>query len=42
MDMNKINPSNIASINILKGEKAKDKYGENGVNGVVEITTKKP
>jgi TonB-dependent SusC/RagA subfamily outer membrane receptor len=42
LDMNKINPSNIASMNVMKGEKAKEKYGEKGANGVVEITTKKP
>lgn len=35
-----INPENIASINVLKGEKAIEKYGEKGKNGVVEITMK--
>jgi hypothetical protein len=29
-------------MNVMKGEKAKEKYGEKGANGVVEITTKKP
>ncbi|MFM1819973.1 M56 family metallopeptidase [Aquirufa sp. HETE-40SA] len=42
MDMNKISPDNIQSINVLKGEKATAKYAEKGANGVVEITTKKP
>jgi len=39
--MKKLNPSEIESINVFKGEKAKEKYGEKGKNGVVEITTKK-
>jgi hypothetical protein len=42
MNLNDINPSNIQSINVLKGESAKVKYAEKGANGVVEITTKKP
>jgi hypothetical protein len=42
LDLNKINPSNIASMNVMKGEKAKEKYAEKGANGVIEITTKKP
>ncbi len=42
LDLNKINPNNIASMNVLKGESAKVKYAEKGANGVVEITTKKP
>ena len=42
LDMNKINPNNIASMNVLKGEKATTKYAEKGSNGVIEITTKKP
>jgi TonB-dependent SusC/RagA subfamily outer membrane receptor len=42
LDMNKISPNNIQSINVLKGEKATAKYAEKGANGVVEITTKKP
>jgi TonB family protein len=37
-----IDPKNIKSINILKGEKAKSAYGEKGKNGVIEITPKTP
>lgn len=36
----RLNPDNIASINVLKGEAAIEKYGEAGKNGVVEITMK--
>jgi TonB-dependent SusC/RagA subfamily outer membrane receptor len=36
-----MNPNNIQSINVLKGEKATAKYAEKGANGVIEITTKK-
>ena len=36
-----INPNNIQSINVLKGEKATAKYAEKGAYGVIEITTKK-
>ncbi len=42
MNLNDLNPTNIQSMNVLKGEGAKVKYGEKGANGVVEITTKKP
>lgn len=42
INLNDINPTNIQSINVLKGESAKAKYAEKGANGVVEITTKKP
>ena len=42
MNLNDLNPSNIQSMNVLKGESAKVRYGEKGANGVVEITTKKP
>lgn len=42
LELDKISPSNIESINVLKGEKALAKYPSNGSNGVVEITTKKP
>jgi hypothetical protein len=35
-----IAPSEIASINILKGESAVTKYGEDGKQGVIEIRTK--
>ncbi|SFZ92259.1 Signal transducer regulating beta-lactamase production, contains metallopeptidase domain [Flaviramulus basaltis] len=36
-----INPNDIEKINILKGERAIEKYGDKGKNGVVEIITKK-
>jgi TonB-dependent SusC/RagA subfamily outer membrane receptor len=42
INLNGMNPNDIQSINILKGEKATAKYAEKGANGVVEITTKKP
>lgn len=35
-----INPQIIESINVLKGAKAIDKYGQKAKNGVVEITTR--
>lgn len=35
-----IAPSEIASINILKGESAVTKYGEDGKQGVIEVRTK--
>ena len=38
--MKTIDPDDIATINVLKGAAAKI-YGERGVNGVVQITTKK-
>jgi TonB family protein len=37
-----INPKNIQSIEILKGEKAIAAYGDKGKNGVIKITTKPP
>ncbi len=37
---NNLKPDDIASINVLKGEKALEKYGNKAKNGVVEITTK--
>lgn len=37
----KMDKESIKLINILKGQKATDKYGTKGTNGVVEITTKK-
>ena len=37
----KLDPDDIARINVLKGEKAFEKYGEESINGVVEIFTKK-
>ncbi|RLD74964.1 MAG: hypothetical protein DRJ07_18910, partial [Bacteroidetes bacterium] len=36
-----IDPNNIESISVLKGEKAIKKYGDKGKDGVIEITTKK-
>ena len=42
LDLDKISPSKIESVNVLKGEKALAKYPTSGANGVVEITTKKP
>ena len=39
--LNEIDPDNIKSINVLKGKAAKEKYGDKGINGVIEITTKK-
>jgi TonB family protein len=35
-----LNPDDIASINVLKGESATEKYGKAGKDGVIEITTK--
>jgi TonB family protein len=35
-----INPEDIDRINVLKGEAAIEKYGQDGANGVVEIFTK--
>jgi hypothetical protein len=40
-EMKDINPNSIKSINVLKGKSAIKKYGEEGKNGVIEITTKK-
>ena len=39
-EMDKINPDDIASVNVLKGESATKKYGEKGKNGVIEIIKK--
>jgi hypothetical protein len=36
-----VNPNSIEKIEVLKGENAKEKYGEGGKNGVVIITLKK-
>lgn len=36
-----IDQSNVQSVNVWKDKEAIDKYGEEGKNGVVEITTKK-
>ena len=38
--MSDINPDEIQLVNVLKGPKAVEKYGEKGKNGVVEITLK--
>lgn len=38
--VHKLDPKSIKSINVLKGEKATQKYGKKGENGVVEITSK--
>lgn len=35
-----INPDEIQSMNVFKGQQALDKYGESGKNGVIEITMK--
>lgn len=35
-----ISPNDIESISVLKGQDAIDKYGEEGKNGVILITTK--
>jgi hypothetical protein len=35
-----VDPKNIESINVLKGKKATEKYGDKGKNGVIEIITK--
>jgi len=37
-----LDPNDIKLINVLKGQAALDKYGDDGINGVVEITTKRP
>lgn len=36
----KLDPNDILSVNVIKGEQATKAYGDNGKNGVVEITTK--
>ena len=40
-DFEKLNPSEIYSISVLKDKHATDKYGEKGKDGVIEITMKK-
>ncbi|RIV69958.1 M56 family metallopeptidase [Flagellimonas aequoris] len=40
-DVKKISPDTIESINVLKGDKAIEKYGKKAKDGVIEITTKK-
>ncbi len=39
--INELDPNTIESINVLKGEKAIEKYGEAGKNGAIEINMKK-
>lgn len=39
-DAKKIDPNNIISVNVLKGDEATKSYGEKGKYGVVEIKTK--
>lgn len=39
--LKEIEPDDIESINVLKGEAALEKYGEQAQNGVIEITLKK-
>lgn len=39
-DMDEIDPQNIKSINVLKGDLATKEYGEKGENGVIEIKLK--
>jgi hypothetical protein len=40
VEVKTIDPANMQSINVLKGESAGEKYGEKGVIGAVEIITK--
>lgn len=40
-DLEDIDPETIESVNVYKGDKAIEEYGEKGKNGVVVITTKK-
>jgi hypothetical protein len=35
-----ISPASIASVNVIKDEKAISKYGQKGKHGVIEIATK--
>jgi TonB-dependent SusC/RagA subfamily outer membrane receptor len=37
-----LNPDEIQAVSVWKGEKASEKYGEKGKNGVIEITMKHP
>jgi len=41
IDINKIDPETIESMKVLKDEYAKDRYGDKGKDGVIEIITKK-
>ncbi|MET2986068.1 M56 family metallopeptidase [Aureibaculum conchae] len=40
-EIDKLSPNKIKSMNIIKGKKAEEKYGDKGKNGVIEITLKK-
>lgn len=40
-ELKKLSPNGIESINVLKGDKAVEKYGKKAKDGVIEITTKK-
>ena len=40
--LNKVKTSSVKSITVLKDKSATDAYGEQGSNGVIEITTKDP
>ena len=40
-DVNDIEPNDIQSVNVLKGEMAKNKYGSKGTKGVIEIISNK-
>ena len=40
-DLGAVKPEDIEKIDVVKGKEATDKYGENGKNGVVIITTTK-
>lgn len=40
-DIKNVNPDDIESMNVLKGEEAVKQYGEAAKNGVIQITTKK-
>ena len=39
--MKALDPDQIETINVFKGDKAIEKHGKKAKNGVVEITTKK-
>jgi|GEM_PF-4856883 len=38
--LEKLNPETIKEMNVLKGEKATEKYGEKAINGAIEIKLK--
>ena len=40
-EVKKLSPEAIESMNVYKGEKAMEKYGDKAKDGVIEITTKK-